>query len=185
MTQLIEKLAGENKNIYLLGDFNIDLINKYGNIETTAFFDTLTANLFVRHIILPTRITNTNKSLIDNIFSNSENFKEGISGNFTVPISDHLAQFLLIPGSQEKITESQSKYSRNRKNFDRENFILDLLEIDWSTILMQTQKIQMEDCIFLSLKIRKLIKKEIYHENKPWITRGIKQLMIRRDKLYK
>ena len=73
MTQLMGKLARENKNIYLLGDFNINLMNKYGNIETPTFFDTFTANLFVPHIILPTSITDTNKSLIDNIFSNSEN----------------------------------------------------------------------------------------------------------------
>ena len=35
------------------------------------------------------------------------------------------------------------------------------------------------------MPLGKLTKKEIYHQNKPWITRGIKQSMIRRDKLYK
>ena len=51
---------------------------------TTNFFDVVTANLLIPHIIIPTIITSTTRTLIDNIYSNSTNFKEGISGNLTV-----------------------------------------------------------------------------------------------------
>ena len=55
-----------------------------GDTPITNFFDTITSNLFVPHIILPTRITTTTKTFSDNICSN---FK--ISGNMTLAISDH------------------------------------------------------------------------------------------------
>ena len=85
LNPFFDKLDG-NKNVFLLGDFNIDL-----------FLDTITSNLFVPHIIHPTHITSHSRTLIDNIFSNSPNFSQAKSGNLTISISDHLAQFLIIP----------------------------------------------------------------------------------------
>ena len=91
------KIMNENKRIFLVGDFNYDLMKIENDSNITNFFDILTSNLFVPHIIHPTRVTLNTKSLIDNIFSNSINFKDGISGNLTISLSDHLAQFLIIP----------------------------------------------------------------------------------------
>ena len=54
--------------------------------------------IFLFLIIYPTRITSTTtKTRVDNIFSSSLNFSQGKSGNLTISISDHLAQFLIIP----------------------------------------------------------------------------------------
>ena len=93
---LMEKLLKEDKKLFLLGDFNIDLLKVETDTPTANFFDTITSNLCVPHIIHPTRITSTSRTLIDNIFSNYPNFYDGISGNLTLAISDHLAQFLII-----------------------------------------------------------------------------------------
>ena len=56
---------------------------------------------------------------------------EGISGNLTINISDHLAQFLIIPEECYKFTKKHNLYKRDYNNVDIENFILDLLEINW------------------------------------------------------
>ena len=88
---LMEKIGFEDKKLLLVGDFNIDLLRVDVDTPTTNFFNVVTANLLVPHIIIPTRITSTTRTLIDNIYSNSTNFKEGISGNLTLAISDHLA----------------------------------------------------------------------------------------------
>ena len=101
--------------------------------NTSTFLDLFTSNLFVPHIIDPTRFTPNSKTLIDNIFSNSPIFSEGISGNITLSISDHLAQFLLIPMNLVYVPSKMYVYKRDTKNFDRENFLLDLLDIDWSS----------------------------------------------------
>ena len=93
----MDKFSKENKVSYLCGDFNIDLLKIETDDNINSFYNTLTSNLFVPHITLPTRITSHSKTLIDNIFSNDPEFTSGISGNFTFSISDHIAQFLIMP----------------------------------------------------------------------------------------
>ena len=51
---LMEKLASEDKKVFLMGDFNIDLLKVDIDTPTTNFFDTITSNLLVPHILLPT-----------------------------------------------------------------------------------------------------------------------------------
>ena len=137
LNPFMEKVLKENKNIFLLGDFNADLLNCDSEVDITNFFDTLTSNLIVPHIILPTRITLTSKTLIDNIFSNSIKYQHGISGNLTVSISDHLAQFLIIPGCKEILAKKQCSYKRDTKHFDREHFLLDLIDIDFTSVFCE------------------------------------------------
>ena len=139
--QLMAKMAGNKINIFLLGDFNIDLMTNDIDANTSTFLDLLTSNLFIPHIIHPTRVTPNSKTLIDNIFSNSPNFSEGISGNITLSISDHLAQFLLIPMNLVYVPSKIYSYKRDTKKIDRENFLLDLLDIDWSSVI----KLERED----------------------------------------
>ena len=120
---LMEELPAKDKSLYLMGDFNIDLMKMDSDNHTSTFFDSMTSNLFVPHLIYPTRMTSTTKTLIDNMFSNSPHFLQGISGNPTISVSDHLAQFLIIPEENQKSPENINLY-RDIKNFDRESFIL-------------------------------------------------------------
>ena len=68
---LLDKISKENKTVYLLGDFNVDLLKYDQHNLTNDFLDTLATNFFLPNIFLPTRIGNTSKTLIDSIFSNS------------------------------------------------------------------------------------------------------------------
>ena len=96
MNPLMEKNSNEDTIIYLMGDFNIDLMKIEEDNSKSNLFDNMTPNLFVPDIIYPTRITPTTKTLIDNIFSNSPNFEQGMSGNLTISISNHIAQLHLM-----------------------------------------------------------------------------------------
>ena len=163
--------------------------------NTSIFLDLLTSNLFVPHIIYPTRITPNSKTLIDNIFSNSPNFSEGISGNITLSISDPLAQFLLIPMNLVYVPSNIYSYKRDTKKFDRENLLLDLLDNDWSSVI----KLEREDpnysfnlyentlntLIDKYIPLRKITQKELKQQYKPWITNAILRSINAREKLYK
>ena len=118
-----------------MGDFNIDLQRVDVDTPTTNLFDVITANLLVPHIIIPTIITSTARTLIDNIYSNSTNFKEGISGNLILAISDHLAQFLITKEEAYKIPLTSNIYKRDLKHFDRISFLLDLLAVDCNEVI--------------------------------------------------
>ena len=107
---LLEKLSKENKQLYFLGDFNIDLLkiddpSDGGKIED--FYNLLCSHFLVPHINIPTRITSTSATLIDNIFSNNLDFTQSISRNLTVSISDHLPQFLLVPHKKVEIPKKK------------------------------------------------------------------------------
>jgi len=199
LNQLLDNVSAGNKKIFLMGDFNADLLKVESNTSISSFFYIFASHLYIPHIIFPTRVVSdeyrNTKSLIDNIFSNSLNYSEGVSGNITFTISDHLAQFLIIPVEYKTNIRHSIKYKRDTKNIDKQKFILDMLDVDWKEII----KIENNDPNFsfnefetkLNLimdkyiPLRKLTKNEIKQQFKPWITFGIINSIKRRDALYK
>ena len=98
-----------------MGDFNVNLLDYESNTDVQNFFEQLTVNSFLPYIYKPTKITNTSKTLIDNIFYNKIE-KYAASGNLVTHISDHLAQFLIIPELQKSVNNQMPQYRRNLDN---------------------------------------------------------------------
>ena len=69
LNPLLENLAKEQKTVFLLGDFNVDLLKSEQHEATDEFLYSLSSNMFLRHIVQPTRITSHSKILIDNILT--------------------------------------------------------------------------------------------------------------------
>ena len=193
LNNVLNKISTENKNIFLCGDFNIDLMKTGDDVNIDNFMELITSNLLVPHVILPTRITSHSKTLIDNIFSNMTNFNQGISGNFTTSISDHFPQFLFIPMENFKTPKKHNLSKRDYKNFDRVSFIGELININWNEVLSVEKcdpdhSFQMFDSKINTLlnkyaPLKKLNKKDFKNQQKPWITNGILSSIKRRDKL--
>ena len=76
----------QKTSVILLGDFNIDLMKYDNHHSTNEFLDSLSSQLLLPPITQPTRIRDTSKTLIDNIFSNTL-IENTISGNLTA--TDH------------------------------------------------------------------------------------------------
>ena len=68
---LLSKINLENKQIYIKGDFNIDLIKSDIHQTTDTFLQNNLSACLKPFITKPSRITPHSKTLIDNIFSNS------------------------------------------------------------------------------------------------------------------
>ena len=68
LNPFLEKLAKEQKTIFLLGDFNADLLKYVKHKATNEFIYSAFQFLFLPYIIQPTRITSHLKSISD-IFS--------------------------------------------------------------------------------------------------------------------
>ena len=89
LVPLLEKLAKEKKETILMGDFNINILNCNSDRDTSSFIDTIYSNSFYLTINIPTLITSTSKTLIDNILYN--NITKSISaGNIVTGILGHL-----------------------------------------------------------------------------------------------
>ena len=117
-----------------MGDFNMNLLQTESHEKIGDFYNIWTSHLFVPHITLPTRITSKSKTLIDNIFSNDPAFANGVSGNFTISISDHLPQFLLMPDGLKHPPKKHNLYRRS-KNYNKEELVADFLNINWNEII--------------------------------------------------
>ena len=122
-------ISKEQKSIFLLRDFNVNLLNYNEHNLTDEFLDSLAFNSFIPLILQPTRTTSHSNTLIDNIFSNIVD-PDIISSNLAATISDHLSQFAIIPNMFGNTSNKSNIYERDWSKFDRENFILDYFSID-------------------------------------------------------
>ena len=124
---------------------------------------------------LPTCITPSSKTLIDNIFFSEIN-KAALPANLVTDISDHHAQFLITPKILEN-NPNKATLRRTYKNFNNELFKKDLLKTDWKSLL----KTNLNDVNFsfkqFLLKLNNLLDMhapfKYSKHNKPWITNGI------------
>ena len=96
LNNLLKKINQEQKKMFHLGDFNVDLMHYNEHKPANEFLDSLASNSCLPYIIQPSRHTSYSRTLIDNIFSNVIS-KDIIFGNITATISDHLPQFLVSP----------------------------------------------------------------------------------------
>ena len=87
MQIILQNIIMNQKPCYIVGDFNINLLNT----ETSAnYLDLMSSYCFRPHISTLTRLNNEGDytSLIDNIVSNTNN--ESFSGTICYDISNHL-----------------------------------------------------------------------------------------------
>ena len=81
-----------NKHCYVMGDFNLDLLQYNHHVPTQEFIDSLFSHAFLPLISNPTRLTSYSATLIDNIFTN--NLAPSVfSGIILNDLSDHLPVF--------------------------------------------------------------------------------------------
>ena len=116
-----------------------------------------------------------------------------ISGNFTVSISDHLPQFLIISRGNYHPPKKHNIFKRDTKHFDKENVIAELINTDCITVLsiakgdtnysfdMFNNKIN--EVMNKYIPLKKLTEKDLKLQVKPWITPGICNSIKRRDRL--
>ena len=164
MTNTLFKLNKENKEIYICGDFNINLLKYDEGIVVQEFYNLMTSNGCIPQITLPTRITDCSMTLIDNIYSNRF-LNNTFSGNIIIEIADHLLQFVSIDTS--KIEYNKFKYYFEDVNDSYNDFIF-----------------RLEGCVNRHAPIQKLNQKEQKRNQNPWLTNEILKRIKHRNKLF-
>ena len=103
---------------YIMGDFNVDLIKGTTHGPTSDFMGGFMTSGFYPLISLPTRLTDTTATLIDNIWTN--NVREAmVSGLVTVRVSDHLPVYAFVGGEREGRPGGDGKTRRRLVNEGR------------------------------------------------------------------
>ena len=195
LNPILDKISKENKQVFLLGDFNIDLLNYNDHQPTNEFLDSLASNSFLPYILQPTRLTSHSKTLIDNIFSNVISH-EVTSGNITATISDHLPQFLFVPNVFSNPSCQKSNiYERDWSKFVQQNFVLDYFDKDWSDVLqLDQQDVNLSINSFLDKMnsildehgpLKRVNKYKLKFKSKPWIIPAIQKSISVKNNLIK
>ena len=95
LSVVLTAIKKESKLCYILGDFNLNLLNVDCHIATAEFLETMCAFSYLPLITKPTRVTNHSATLIDNIFTNDKITTNSFSGIFSTDISDHFPIFYI------------------------------------------------------------------------------------------
>ena len=176
-------------NMLCIGDLNIDLLNINSSIFNDLEHIVSTFNL--KQIITePTRITNTNMSLLDPIFCNFENIIE--SGVIHTNISDHSPVFVKFSLNHDSISSPVSFKYRVLKKINIDNFQRDLESLPWAGVFDVyhiDEKIKfVSDLILLLFDTHapiKTFRKNKNYKYTPWITDNIKLMIKLRHKALK
>ena len=187
--KLIKAIDNENKEMYILGDLNCDLLrpDKDYNIPTKKIKSLYELYQLSQLIDEATRVTMTTTSLIDHMVTNTPE-KISDSGVIHTGISDHSLIFAIrkisVIKKQENIVEM-----RNMKNFNEEKFVAELLKQHWEQVYFFAEDPNDMWEIWKKIFVEVLDKhaplqcKKIRSKKVPWITSDIKKLINTRDKL--
>ena len=116
---VLQKLnRNAKKLIYIVGDFNQDLIRYDQDVNSQNLVDYASNHGFIQIVSRPTRITDHSATLLDHVYTNS--LDNTISCNIiTHDISDHLAIHTKIALDTSKKNTFQSRnVNNNRQNTD-------------------------------------------------------------------
>ena len=123
LNKFLGNISKEQKYIFLLEDFTVNLLNCNKHNQINEFLDYFASNLFLPLILQPTRITSHSITPIDTIFSNVID-PYIILGNLAATVSDHLHQFPIIINMLGNISSKKINiFERDWLNFDQENII--------------------------------------------------------------
>ena len=92
---IMGKISKENKLVFCMGDFNVNLLNYNVHTYTNDFLNTMISHYLLPHILHPTRVTDHSATVIDKIFSNNTVY-ETTSENIITHLSDHFPQFTVL-----------------------------------------------------------------------------------------
>ena len=123
---ILANVERERKICYIMGDYNINLLNHNSQPKTTSFLDTINR---------PTRVSENSHTIIDNIIIKKiAELKCSMQGIMLIDISDHFPAFTVNWSIQEKtvdILENRRIMSENSYN----RFKQYISNCDWQEIL--------------------------------------------------
>ena len=192
--EIVEKLSRENKLFYLMGDFNLNLLNHGNHLATGEFMDGLYSCTFFPLITLPSRITSHSATLVDNIFTNHLTHNYLRAGLLLSDISDHLPVFSICPNSDNETMKSCSEavFVRDKSSANMDKFLENLQNVNWSHLNgyahpqhCYSSFVNKYTEIYDNCFPYKKIKRSDRRLSKPWISLGLLKSIKKKNKLYK
>ena len=187
---MLSGLIRENKYCYLMGDYNINLLNYENHQHTSGFIDQLHSNSLISLINKPTRVKKQSATLIDNIFTNSLNdMDHTIQGIIYSDISDHFP-IIHINYSFRASNLDSDIVVRNLSQRNKQAFCRAVSEVDWRPLYISGNA--QESFTWFHSTLSRLYNKHLpkqimnkkYNTRKMWLTELLKNAIKTKNKLY-
>ena len=186
---LLSKLSS-NKLLFIMGDFNINLLDFASHTLTSDFVNNFFSHSLLPCILHPTRVSEHRASIIDNIYTNATNANV-TSGNILMQITDHFPQFMVLKNTHINHGKSES-FKYDYSSFEEDKFLEDFNQIDFTYLENSDFDVNnkfdrfLKDLNTLTNKhapIKRRSRKEMKLKDKPWINKRILKMMSIRDRI--
>ena len=181
-------INNENKEIYLCGDFNSDILKIDSQNNYKRFYVLLSSFGILPFILLPTRIAGNSATIVDNIFTNNIN-NTIISGNVVTDFSDHFSQFISVQRLKfdfKSISIYKRDYSKFSEKSFREDVSIQKFDNEFTNVNDQFNDFyfKIEGCVDRHAPYKKLTPKEVKLNDKPWISNELIKMINIKNKLF-
>lgn len=185
LSSIFNKLSLEKKNVVILGDININLLD----VSSSAYSDYTACFLgfgYESLISVPTRcVLGASSSLIDHILSNF--IPSNDCGVLEASLTDHYPVFCRFECA---IPKQLSSFQKNI--FDKTNFVKRVEAIEWSFLELLSDpeaafnsfSSAIKKCLDDSTSFVKC-RKNFPAPHNPWLTAGLMKSLRKKDNLYK
>ena len=189
--KLLALISCQQRNIFILGDFNINLLVNSLEPDGRNFLNLNSLFGLFPLIKTPTRITMTSSTLIDNIFTNVLDAQFDC-GCFSVDITDHLPVFVLTHIQLFSKRNIPLNVKRNICDEGINNLKHELHNLDWSPVYA-AENVNAAYDLFIYMLIILLNKHLPFKESKiraskirkPWVTPTLLRYIRKKNKMYK
>ena len=183
----------KNTIVLIAGDFNLNLLKHNSHGPTGEFLNNMLSYNFLPTLSLPTRISDTSATLIDNIFVNCIGH-DYTSALVYSDVSDHLPCVLHMTAC---ISRSNLRNCLTKRTFDINSinsFHCDLAKTDWNLVInVDSSPNEMYERFFLAYKIlfdkhfpqRSIKQSQKFTPRHEWMTKGLMKSCVKKSKLYK
>ena len=165
MQNILSNKLFDNKITFLMGDFNVNLLNHNENNAIGDFLNMMVSFSFMPLITKPTRVIETSATLIDNIFTTLQPFPD--SGIIISDISDHFPVFAKANLGRNPPVNNANDYFR----VCTPDNVLKLAEAlsltDWSEVISDSIVSSSFESFFQKFMV-------LYNENIPLCKRKVK-----------
>ena len=194
--QLFHTLNHEQEKIVLLGDFNIDLLDYHDDANVAEFVDSTFEFGFIPSITIPTRVTPTSASCIDNIISDAS-LHDSVFGVLIEDVSDHFpifCQFSKLPSTFKQNMPPQPNHTfRNYSDSNILKLTEKLSSYDWYEITTDNNPSSaankltdiLTSLLDQTCPLKTSLNRKKNIPNQPWFTKGLKISSKRKLKLFK
>ncbi len=189
---ILQNLLDFNGDVIIGTDQNFNYLDIERHSKTRQLLDIFISSGFLPTVTLPTRITHSTSTLIDNIYIKCKHYDEIVSGIMSVDISDHLPLFTFVGQNNHTKSPPQKVTYRPVDDIKLNNIQNYLNAIDWNLMenMNTDQSYDYFNCELLHAIDTYIPEKTITIPYKnvlkqPWMTSALLKSSRTKDKMYR